>query len=208
MPDLPPSGLPPASRSPGPPPAPGSAQRRSRPAPAPPAQHPPTLPPRPSRGPVFTAVASLAVALVAVGIAIAAWLRPMPERPASAPPEPSYSDEQIAAAKANICEAVEVATNEVAENSHKPHPITEKETDALAVITNGRLAVYAGGDYLLYRLTTEVGVPNELASSVRSLANTYKVAGIHALNNEPDAFFTRLRKEIDSYIAAIRGDCQ
>jgi hypothetical protein len=45
-----------------------------------------------------------AITLVAVGAAVAAWLRPLPEKSAT-PSEVTFSAQQVADAKANVCAA-------------------------------------------------------------------------------------------------------
>ena len=47
----------------------------------------------------------LLITLVAVGAAVAAWLRPIPHNTAATPPAPSYSEQQVADAKAKVCDA-------------------------------------------------------------------------------------------------------
>ncbi len=49
----------------------------------------------------------LVITLVAVGAAVAAWLRPIPQAPAAAPPKPTYSAQQVADAKSKVCGAYE-----------------------------------------------------------------------------------------------------
>ena len=46
--------------------------------------------------------------------------------------------------------------------------------DSFAVAVNTRLAIHAGGDYLLVKLDTNPAAPNELANSVKELAVTYQ----------------------------------
>ena len=49
----------------------------------------------------------LVITLVAVGAAVAAWLRPIPQAPAAAAPKPIYSNQQVADAKSKVCAAYE-----------------------------------------------------------------------------------------------------
>jgi hypothetical protein len=156
---------------------------------------------------MFTALASLVVALVAVGVAIAAWLRPIPDNSPAPPPEPTYTDEQIADAKANVCEAYDVTKNEVSINTHRPD-MEGDEVGSLAAAAMKRLALYAAGDYLLDRLSTEPATPAELAEPVRSLANSYGEFGIHALNNEPDSVLDSIRRAADADIETIDRLCK
>ncbi|MEZ0364197.1 hypothetical protein ACAG26_10920 [Mycobacterium sp. pUA109] len=164
--------------------------------------------PRTSRVPTFTALASLVVALVAVGVAVAAWLRPMPENSPPPPSAPMYSDQQISDAKANVCAAFQIVKSEVALNTHRPRPAESEETAILAIAANARLAVYAAGDYLLYRLTSEPATPADLEKPIRSLATSYLEAGIHAINDDTDADLEPFRHTIDTDIAIVDRLCQ
>ena len=47
----------------------------------------------------------LLVTLVAVGAAVAAWLRPIPHNTYATPPAPTYSEQQVADAKSKVCAA-------------------------------------------------------------------------------------------------------
>ena len=46
---------------------------------------------------------SLGIALLAIGVAIGAWFRPLPKN--EPPPAPTYSSQQVADAKAKVCAA-------------------------------------------------------------------------------------------------------
>jgi hypothetical protein len=160
----------------------------------------------PSRWPSF---AALAIAIIGLAIGVVGWFRPVApsERPV-APVAPTYTDQQIANAKTNICAAYEVVKNEVFVNTHRPNPAEGDEIGSLAVAANGRLALYAGGDYLLKRLAGEPATPSKLADAVRALANAYEEAGIRTLNYEPNSALDALRHDIDADIAKIDGLCK
>jgi hypothetical protein len=160
----------------------------------------------PSHWPSF---AALAIALVAVAIAIIGWFRPVghtdqPTAPTTAP----YTDQQIADAKDHICAAYRISKNQVFVNTHRPNPVEGDEIGSLAVAANGRLALYAGGDYLLKRLAAEPATPSDLADAVRALGNSYEEAGIRTLNYEPNSALDALRHDIDADIAKIDGLCK
>lgn len=204
MPDTPPSGLPPAAEPPagptGLPPAPGP--------PAPPMSRPSRVSPRASRVPTFTALVSLVIALAAIGVAIAAWLRPIPEHNAPPPSAPTYTEQEIADAKADVCEAYKSIDQAVVTNTHRPSPAPGDEIGSLATAANARLALYAGGDYLLSRLEADPATRADLAAPVRSLAYMYKEFGIRALNNEPNSDLDPLRHGIDENSATIERLCE
>ena len=53
------------------------------------------------------------ITLVAVGAAVAAWLRPIPHNTSATPPAPTYSEQQVADAKSKVCAAYEKVQNAV-----------------------------------------------------------------------------------------------
>ena len=53
------------------------------------------------------------ITLVAVGAAVAAWLRPIPHNTSATPPAPIYSEQQVADAKSKVCAAYEKVQNAV-----------------------------------------------------------------------------------------------
>ena len=63
---------------------------------------------RPARWPMFV---MFLITLVAVGAAVAAWLRPMPHNTSATPAAPTYSEQQVADAKAKVCAAYEKVLN-------------------------------------------------------------------------------------------------
>jgi hypothetical protein len=116
----------------------------------------------------MVAVASLVLALVAVGLAGWAVLR---ERPTAGAAEPAYSDSQRADAKRTTCAAVEFVRQGVSLNTNlQPAGGPDDVTGSLAVAANARLALSNGGQYLLVRV--DPATPEPLAATVASFANT------------------------------------
>jgi hypothetical protein len=161
---------------------------------------------RPSRWPTL---AALMIALIGVAAGIIGWFRPVPHNDHQpTPTAPTYTDQQIADAKASICSAYNLAKNEVAVNTHRPNPVEGDKSGLLAAVAMARLALYSGGDYLLYQLAAEPATTADLADAVRSLANSYEEFAIRALNDEPDSALDALRHDIDADIAKIDGLCK
>ena len=50
------------------------------------------------------------ITLLAVGAAVAAWLRPIPHSTSATPSAPTYSEQQVSDAKAKVC-AIELSKN-------------------------------------------------------------------------------------------------
>jgi hypothetical protein len=53
-----------------------------------------------------------AITLIAVGAAVAAWLRPIPEVKPASPSAPTFNDRQVADAKSKVCAAYEKFTTQ------------------------------------------------------------------------------------------------
>jgi hypothetical protein len=137
------------------------------PAPGP-APWPQVAPSRPRRWPV---VASLVIALAAIGLAIGSWFRPLPSAKApSTPPAPAYTDQQTAAAKATVCAAFAKVDRalDVAGAQHGG----EDPTSILAVATSVRQVLEVGSRYLLIKLAEQPATPPDLAKEVREFANS------------------------------------
>jgi hypothetical protein len=117
--------------------------------------------------------ASLVIALVAIGLAIGCWFRPLPSNKASStPPAPSYTDQQTADAKASVCAAfgnVDHALELADARSGSADP-----TGQLAVATSTRQVLDFGSRYLLAKLAEEPATPPDLATAVRKQANAYQ----------------------------------
>lgn len=141
--------------------------------PAVPLPRPPGTPPRPDRPRPWLALISLIVALLAICVAIGAWFRPTPRNnPPSAPPAPSYSDQQIADAKTKVCGAYK-KVHRALELSSARNGGTDP-TAILGVATSGRQVLDGGSRYLITKLSDEPATPPELGGAIRNLANAYQ----------------------------------
>jgi hypothetical protein len=142
----------------------------------------------------------LAIALIAVVVAVAAWLRP-------AHGGGSYSDQQSAQAKANVCAAVGPVHKAVWAGTPNPHP--GDPVAQLSVAANVRLAMLGGGSYLRETLAAEPATPADLAKAVTSMATTLQQMGINYLartGNKPA--MDSLQHELESKGAQVVGLCK
>jgi len=135
---------------------------------------------RPARWPVFV---MLLITLVAVGAAVAAWLRPIPHSPSVAPPAPSYSEQQVADAKSKVCAAYEKVKR--ASNMNAARSGGDDPTAQLAVAVNGRQVYIASSQYLLTLLTDEPATSADLADATRKLAGLFQVIAMDGLASDP-----------------------
>src|SRR5580693_7608363 len=108
-------------------------------------------PPAPPRGPTrWPVVVMFAITLVAVGAAIAAWLRPIPHNTSATPPAPTYSEQQVADAKSKVCAAIEKVKKANTTNSNRNGG--DDPNGQLLIAVNGRQVYIASSQYILTTL--------------------------------------------------------
>ncbi|MBS1696008.1 MAG: hypothetical protein JST91_27750 [Actinobacteria bacterium] len=137
---------------------------------------------QPSRSPSnWAAPAALVIAVLAVGLA--AWtLVRSPSEPAAQSPAPGVTAQQPDDAKSSVCAAFTTVRAAVSLQTNAdlgPDPVAKE-----AVAANARLATFGGGSYLLSRI--DPATPAELASAVRTFANTLQDIGIKQLVGVPN----------------------
>lgn len=133
-----------------------------------------------SRWPAFV---SLGIALVAIGIAIGAWFRPVPKN--EPPPAPTYSSQQVADAKAKVCAAYAKVHSAIVASSARD--MGTDPTSKLAFALNGRQALLAGSEYLRTILSAEPAAPAALTSKIQKITDIYQELTINYLNGLTDA---------------------
>lgn len=138
-------------------------------------------------------IASLGLALVAVGLAAAAWFHP------GKGGAPNFSEQQTTDAKTHICGGYTTVRQGVIANTHLANPTPDNPAGQLAVAANARLALLGGGAFLRDRLTAEPAAPADLAKAVGAMANTIEDLGVGylaGLNSALDPLRENLNKEI------------
>ena len=137
-----------------------AASLRSGPALGPP---PPTGFGRPSRWPTFIAIA---IALVGVAVGFVGWFRPAPHNN-QPPPKPTYTAQQTADAKANVCAAFAKLDRAGGVNNALP-----RGSDPVVAAVNSRQIFDVFSRYLLATLAEEPATPAGLATALREQART------------------------------------
>jgi hypothetical protein len=144
----------------------------------------------------------LVITLVAVGAAVAAWLRPIPETRAQTAP-PTFTDGQVADAKANVCAAYVKVQRALDANSTRSGG--DDPTAQLAVAVNARQTYVAGSAYLLTTLANEPAAPPDLAAAARKLANLFQILALDGLASDPSV---PAHDAADQTLLTLRGLCK
>ena len=131
---------------------------------------------RPARWPVFV---MLLITLVAVGAAVAAWLRPMPRDTVGTPPAPTYSDQQVADAKVKVCAAYAKVQNVTTVNAART--LGNDPTSELLIAVNQRQVFVVGSAYYWKVLAEEPATPPDLAADMDNLAHLYQTITLDGL---------------------------
>lgn len=152
-----------------------------------------------SRWPMF---AALAIAVIAAAVAIAGWFRPAPENAS-----PTFTDQQTAQAKTNVCSAYTAVHQGVVRNTHLADSNQNDPAGQLAIAANARLALLGGGAYLRDRIATQPATPADLAQAVNSMANTIEQLGVGYLAGATNIVLDPLRHDLDSQVTQIDKLC-
>lgn len=154
-------------------------------------------------------LASSAIALLAVGLAIGCWLRPPPSIKASpTPPAPSYASQQTVDAKAALCAAFGDADHALALAYARTGG--SDPTAQLPVATRVQLALDAGSRYFSTTFAEEPATPPDLATAIRKQINVYQKALIGFLDGLPvsDPAQKPRVSASDEATITIRGLCK
>jgi ribosomal protein S6 len=141
--------------------------------------------------------------LVTLGVAIVGWFRPLPAKP---PAAPSYSQQQVADAKARVCAAYEKVHNAVKASSSRDQGTDP--TARLAFAVNGQLALLAGSEYLRTTLSAQPATPTELANTVRKYADLFQELVVEYENSMPDSEMAPTVRDADATTLAIERLCK
>jgi hypothetical protein len=145
------------------------------------------------------ALAALLIAVIAAAVAVVAWLRPGQSH--------SYSAEQSAEAKRNVCAAWVPIRKSVWEVTPNPRPGDPVALDAVAA--NVRLAMIGGGSFLKETVASEPATPGDLAKAVNSVAQTLQWMGVYYLARiDTQTVIGPLKHNLDSQGAVVDKLCK
>ncbi|BBZ24572.1 hypothetical protein [Mycolicibacter hiberniae] len=169
-------------------------KRRSAPLPA---------PVQPSRGPLLIAAAvGLAAGLIGGAAVAAVW------HPSSGGGSAKFSDQQANDAKKDVCSAVVLSRQAVANNMHMKNPEPENPVAQLAVAANARLSLTASAAYLRGRLEANPATPEDVADQAQKMAGGLERLNLSYLVGQPNAEREQLGHDLDSHITALGKLCQ
>jgi hypothetical protein len=142
--------------------------------------------------------------LVTLGVAIVGWFRPLPNN--KPPPQPTYSDQQVADAKAKVCAAYQKVHTAIKAGSARDRG-TDPTTQLVFAI-NGQQAILAGSEYLRTTLSEQPATPNELAKTIRRLTDIFQELVVDYQNSMPDSEMEPTLRAGDEATLAIEGLCK
>lgn len=141
----------------------------------------------------------LLITLLALGAAVAAWLRPLSD--ATARNAPTFTDKQVADAKANVCAAYQKVQRASYMNSTRTGGVDPNAQ--LLVAVNGRQVFIVGSEYLLTTLHDEPATPYDLAAEVRKLANLFQILAVDGLASDPSIPSEKAANETGTTIESL-----
>lgn len=171
---------------------------------------PPWTPPKdpgPARIPSrFTAAVSVlaVVAVLALGFAVAAWLRAAPKTEAGRAGQ-VHSGQQADSARAAVCSAQGEVRQALTAATHQPEATEPGNTLLIAV--NIRLAEYAGADYLSQRLADNPAAPTAVTEPVRDLVYALRRLAIAQLGDAPADTLQPITDQIGTLTDEVAKAC-
>lgn len=147
-------------------------------------------------------IAALALAVIGIVLAILGWFHPSTSQ--------KFSDDQRADAKGKICEAQAVVRQGTQFNTNLQNPVPGDLAGDLAVGTNARLSLFAGGAFLHQNLDANPATPADLSKAVGDMADTLEALSINYLagHSPEDAVQQPLRDQLRGQIDVLDNLCQ
>ena len=159
--------------------------------------------PLPSNGPSrVPLIIAIVVALLALALATAAWFRPGPD---ATPAAPQYSDQQVADAKKNLCDAYDTMYRAL---ERAGTTTSEDPNQKYMIAMNTRLAFNTSADRLLTEVSQNPAGPPELVDAVRRLAISYQKLVLVHTAEAPQPEIDAVYEEINSSETAVKKVCK
>jgi hypothetical protein len=122
----------------------------------------------------------------------------------SAPP--TYTDQQVADAKAKVCAAFQLAHQAVLASSARALPTDP--TSNIAFATAGRQAIDVGSRYIALVLAEEPATPGDVREAATNVIRTYQVATINYLAEVSQPELDNALHASDGATLAIQNICK
>ena len=164
-------------------------------------QAPWTPPPHVQRATRVPVIVAIAVSLLALGVAAAAFFKA--QHPV-APAAPQYSDQQVADAKKNVCDAYDLvrrAVNEVGSVT------SEDQTVKFMLSLNTRLSFNTAADQLFTVSGQNPAAPPGLLNAAQALGASYRKIVLALTATAGDDELKPLYEAADTAIASIKQTC-
>jgi hypothetical protein len=148
---------------------------------------------------------AIVIAVLALALAMAACSRPTPAPAPAAPPTPQFTEQQVAEAKQNLCDAYKTMFRAI----EKAGTVTSEDPNERYMLAlNIRLAFNTAADYLLGELSQNPAAPSDLIDATRQLARSYQRMVLTQTARAPQEDLDAVYREADPAEAAIKRDCQ
>lgn len=147
-------------------------------------------------------IAALALAVIGIVLGIFGWFYPSTSQ--------KFSDDQRTEAKGKVCEAQAVVRQGTQFNTNLQNPVPGDLAGDLAVGTNARLSLFAGGAFLHQRLENNPAAPADLTKAVGDMADTLEALSVNYLAGHApdDAVQQPLRDQLRGEIDVLDNLCQ
>jgi hypothetical protein len=153
------------------------------------------------KSPHVIALVALTIAIVAAAAATAAWLRPANEGASH-----SFSGQQSAEAKKNVCSAYGIVRKAMSEKSANPRP--DDPVAKLEVITHRQLVLLASSVHLQETLAAQPATQADLTEAVSTVAATLEHLALNNLAGVGKQVQGRLWKDFTSQAAQVNKLCE
>ncbi len=149
----------------------------------------------------MTAIIAVVVSLLALALAAAAFFKPQHD---ATPAAPQYSDQQVADAKKNVCDAYTLMHRAITDAGSLS---SEDPNQKFMISLNTRLAFSTAADHLLAAADRYPEAPSSLLDASRSLAFSYQRIVLAQTATAPHAELEPLYTESDKAVAQVEKDC-
>lgn len=172
----------------------------------PPSGPPPTWPPTPPKQSRALVIVSLLIAIVAVAVATGSWFRPTSEdNPPPVDLTPKYSDQEIEASTAAMCDAYQKARKAISEAGRQS---SDDPNVQFTIAVNARLAIQANISFLRQAVADKPALPADIAQVFNNMASAYEDILMAQLAGAPANSFGEMNATLDGTDADAVEACK